>query len=865
MAELFFDQILAALGAKKEPQQKGLLSSQQPLSMQEKLAVQPNLYQDFWTQNPAAAFNPANPFAYSAAQKEAPEIAQNWMREIPIGLAATPGAVVDIAAAPFKGLLKGGLNLAGQDKLAEDIPWFPLAGASADAARNVIEGKFGKAPELKSPEAISAELTGEAILDPLAAMGGVSALREGSKIPGLLKTESAIPGPVGRPAVGASGRPTGAIEYPAVPDANQVIAAERQAARVGPQRPVEPPGYKDPRVRAPVDPTTGMYSPVEEALLNLRQETMTPQQARSYLTNQGLSRGQLEDSGVWDDLQWAQDNNQRVTKTGLLDTIETEWPQQEFQVRSFDPNESTDIDFRWHDAEVIDDPEYISANAEDLMFDALIQDPEAVLAQGNGYYRQQRIEIAEAYANGDEELAQQIFKELEDASGRNPGVINLSSDAEEALRNWAEEAATEMYYDNPYLRYHIDATGQGDYYTVTGSDDVGWRIEDPRGFITDESVWGLGEVEVRIRENALNEGFLSNGGETKWHEYTMGKLYDNDPDALAAANYEEILVQAPPLRNGRDYTPSRTHWDDEENIVYHVRKTDRTGDNGEKVLFIEELQSDWHQAGRQKGYDKLSKEERTAKLSEFEQTMNRKGAEIKDIEEMFKTVGENPELNPRLNAAINEIAEMYDPPATKGMEKWNLARNGINDALTVEMMGISPSDANHEKLMKMIQETPEFSALKKARMEYRTAMQEDQAIRSMIPQGAFADDRWISQGMKQMLVKAAKEGDDGVAWTTGQHQVEQWTERSRKLYETLYDKKMPSAAKKLADEYGLKVKKIEVDGEEVMYLELNDKARKRILERGIEMSSAAPLIPGAGLLADQQDNKQNQPKPGLLA
>jgi hypothetical protein len=695
MAELFFDQILAALGAKKEPQQKGLLSPQQPLSTQEKLAVQPNLYQDFWTQNPAAAFNPANPFAYSAAQKEAPEIAQNWMREIPIGLAATPGAVVDIAAAPFKGLLKGGLNLAGQDKLAEDIPWFPLAEASADAARNVIEGKFGKAPELKSPEAISAELTGEAILDPLAAMGGVSALREGSKIPGLLKTESAIPGPVGRPAVGASGRPTGAIEYPAVPDANQVIAAERQAARVGPQRPVEPPGYKDPRVRAPVDPETGMYSPVEEALLNLRQETMTPQQARSYLTNQGLSRGQLEDSGVWDDLQWAQDNNQRVTKTGLLDTISTDMPQQEFQVRSFDPNESTDIDFRWHDAQVVDDPEYISATAEDLMYDALIQDPEAVLAQGNGYYRQQRREIAEAYANGDEELAQQIFGELEDASGRNPGVINLSSDAEEALRNWAEEAATEMYYDNPYLRYDIDATGQGDYYTVTGSDDVGWRIEDPRGFVTDESVWDLGEVEVRIRENALNEGFLSYGGETKWHEYTMGKLYDNDPDALEAANYEEILVQAPPLRNGRDYTPSRTHWDDEENIVYHVRKTDRTGDNGEKVLFIEELQSDWHQAGRQKGYDKLSADDRRTKLSKYERTMNRTGAEIKDIEEMFKAVGENPELNPRLNAAINEIAEMYDPPATKGMEKWNLARNGINDALTVEMMGVSPSDANH--------------------------------------------------------------------------------------------------------------------------------------------------------------------------
>ena len=864
MAELFFDQILAALGAKKEPQQKGLLSPQQPLSTQEKLAVQPNLYQDFWTQNPAAVFNPANPFAYSAAQKEAPEIAQNWMREIPIGLAATPGAVVDIAAAPFKGLLKGGLNLAGQDKLAEDISWFPLAEASADAARNVIEGKFGKAPELKSPEAISAELTGEAILDPLAAMGGVSALREGSKIPGLLNTESAIPGPVGRPAVGASGRPTGAIEYPAVPDANQVIAAERQAARVGPRQPAQPPAFRDPRFKAAVDPETGMYSPVEEALLNLRQETMTPQQARSYLTNQGLSRGQLEDSGVWDDLQWAQDNNQRVTKTGLLDTISTDMPQQEFQVRSFENKIDADVGLDWDSGEVLDDYEYINANANDLAYDALSQDPEVVLAQGGGYYRQQRKEIAEAYANGDEELAQQIFEELENAS-LHRNRRNLSSDADEALGTWAETRASEDYYDNPQYQWDFDVTGQGDYYTVRGGDDVGYWIEDPNGRQVGDFVWDSNEAEVRIREDAFNRGLINPSGGTKWHQYTMGDLYDNDPDALAAANYEEILVQAPPIRGGRDYTPSRTHWDDEENIVYHVRKTDRTGDNGEQVLFIEELQSDWHQAGRQKGYDKLSADDRRTKLSEYERAMNRTGAEIKDIEEMFKTVGENPELNPRLNAAINEIAEMYDPPATRGMEKWNLARNGINDALTVEMMGVSASDSNHEKLMKMIQETPEFSALKKARMEYRTAMQEDQAIRSMIPQGAFADDRWISQGMKQMLAKAAQEGKDGVAWTTSQHQVDQWSERYRKLYETLYDKKMPSAAKKLADEYGLKVKKIEVDDEEVMYLELNDKARKRILERGIEMSSAAPLIPGAGLLADQQDNKQNQPTPGLLA
>ena len=44
-----------------------------------------------------------------------------------------------------------------------------------------------------------------------------------------------------------------------------------------------------------------------------------------------------------------------------------------------------------------------------------------------------------------------------------------------------------------------------------------------------------------------------------------------------------------------------THWD-EPNVLAHVRFNDRTGPNGEKLLHLEEVQSDWHQKGREKGY-----------------------------------------------------------------------------------------------------------------------------------------------------------------------------------------------------------------------------------------------------------------------
>lgn len=49
------------------------------------------------------------------------------------------------------------------------------------------------------------------------------------------------------------------------------------------------------------------------------------------------------------------------------------------------------------------------------------------------------------------------------------------------------------------------------------------------------------------------------------------------------------------------------HWQ-EPNVLAHVRFDDRIDADGKRVLFIEEIQSDWHQAGRKQGYGVLTKE-----------------------------------------------------------------------------------------------------------------------------------------------------------------------------------------------------------------------------------------------------------------
>jgi hypothetical protein len=59
-------------------------------------------------------------------------------------------------------------------------------------------------------------------------------------------------------------------------------------------------------------------------------------------------------------------------------------------------------------------------------------------------------------------------------------------------------------------------------------------------------------------------------------------------------------------RRGGDFDASHFR---EPNILAHVRFNERTDADGKRVLFIEEIQSDWHQKGRKRGYRRRVTEE----------------------------------------------------------------------------------------------------------------------------------------------------------------------------------------------------------------------------------------------------------------
>jgi hypothetical protein len=63
--------------------------------------------------------------------------------------------------------------------------------------------------------------------------------------------------------------------------------------------------------------------------------------------------------------------------------------------------------------------------------------------------------------------------------------------------------------------------------------------------------------------------------------------------------YIRQLEKIPVTKQTENYQSS--HFD-EPNILAHIRVNDRVDADGKKMLLIEEIQSDWHQAGREKGY-----------------------------------------------------------------------------------------------------------------------------------------------------------------------------------------------------------------------------------------------------------------------
>lgn len=231
----------------------------------------------------------------------------------------------------------------------------------------------------------------------------------------------------------------------------------------------------------------------------------------------------------------------------------------------------------------------------------------------------------------------------------------------------------------------------------------------------------------QLRENTLAESILKNRGlnvlpdePTKYEEYTLP----------GGSNYREILMRMPHDPN-RKVDPSSSHWDVPD-VLAHVRAKDRTGPNGEKILHIEELQSDWHQQGRDKGYVLPS----TIKQIEAAEIAHRK------LKQQLAEAKQNSALS---QGYLDDPAPFYQDPERR--QRFEAGKLEANNKIMELMPQVMKAEAEHQDLL--------------------------HKSKNAVPDAPFKKN-WHEMALKKMIHHAAANGYDSIAITPGAEQADRY-------------------------------------------------------------------------------------------
>jgi len=205
---------------------------------------------------------------------------------------------------------------------------------------------------------------------------------------------------------------------------------------------------------------------------------------------------------------------------------------------------------------------------------------------------------------------------------------------------------------------------------------------------------------LNAANNAIGEYLRQNPGAVPSRDAGLSRLtLDRDYIAQEMADARERFPAQHPEFGAVD------------NILVHVRVNDRTV-NGEQVLFIEEIQSDWHQQGRKRGYNL-----------------------------------------PEIPSADLVVTQVNKHPYYAGSAQllWRVA---------------DPSDSTNAFEVVAENET----------VARRIALRDINGKRRKgVPDAPFKNtDEWIGLAIKRILAEAVYGGYDRVAWTTGAQQGERY-------------------------------------------------------------------------------------------
>jgi hypothetical protein len=484
----------------------------------------------------------------------------------------------------------------------------------------------------------------------------------------------------------------------------------------------------------------------------------------------------------------------------------------------------------------------------------------------------ERITPEEAY--GDDYIAEQAEEIMEDFNS------NLSEYSLDDVPMTQEEAMAEAiarYDDNPVERYVDENTG----YTITGNDDLGYSIfrrkeeSDYYGNRINEATfdssdtYNLLEMQLQAENIARDYGDLSEyGGSTRHKERTVDK-------GLTGDNYTETKLILEDSKDGDFY--EEAHYD-EANIVASIRHTDRIADDGSKVFFVEEIQSDWGQQGRRDGFKLDAKEYKDMEIkikkstNELEQEINKFTFKEGDKQIPFadwyyakraEQMQSGSEYDRIMANGPRPDTKNY-PQLTsnffKELKAGLVYRNGeIAKAERNVSLEITKSNGGR---------TDEYSM--GAGGGYRAIEDAyagiDEAANkkyNKVPKAPFVTDtnKWTALTIKRLMAKAEEEGYDSIAFSAGIIHANRWNNPELKTY---YDKVIPSVISKVVGKIDKSsIGTITIPNEGIRPSELDDFPQlsikltpkiKEAVKKGQALFSASGLA-GVGLLAQNKNSE----------
>ena len=258
----------------------------------------------------------------------------------------------------------------------------------------------------------------------------------------------------------------------------------------------------------------------------------------------------------------------------------------------------------------------------------------------------------------------------------------------------------------------------------------------------------------------------------------------------------------------------------QEDILAFVRMNDRTDVDGKKVLFIEEIQSDWHQTGREQGYKGPADPELTALADKYDTVWDWEvtlGRTLKDLETDSLSFSdfESPTVSRdafdghvrnvyTLSKGDNKY-EIYEETDGEGRVDVTLYRNGRDlksfDSMADLKKALSGDSGEYDAAVKRISDlttkrknlADEFNNLRDEKGLDKKLLIGDYSRNEGSPQGAVPDapfkKNWHEFALKRIMTMAAEGGYERVAWTTGEQQAERYQQGLLKVVNEVMHKK----------------------------------------------------------------------------